>query len=144
MFGAPNTVKIRRILMLRETFGFLNRKSKICRHRKSRFSNAVEKSTIFRAAKFSILHVSCSRVHLEILELLYKQKRRCSACVKEEFLIEKLEGKIDNSKLKIHVDYLEKKGHIIIKPVYDGFVTIKKITITAKGLDLFENQNASI
>ena len=130
--------------MLMETFGFLNRKSKICRHRKSRFSNAIEKSKIFRAAKLKILHVSCSRAHLEILELLYKQKRRCSAGVKEEFLIEKLEGKIDNSKLKIHVDYLEKKGHIIIKPVYDGFVTIKKITITPKGVNLFENQNASI
>jgi len=45
----------------------------------------------------------------EILKLLYKQKRRCNAGVKEEFLIEKLEKKIDNSELRIHVDYLEKK-----------------------------------
>ena len=106
---------------------------------KSQICNS-KKSKIFSHAP----NISCSRVHLEILELLYKQKRRCSAGVKEEFLIEKLEGKIDNSKLKIHVDYLEKKGHIIIKPVYDGFVTIKKITITPKGVNLFENQNASI
>jgi hypothetical protein len=45
----------------------------------------------------------------EILELLYKQERRCSAGVKEKFLIEKLEWKIDNSELRIHVDYLDEK-----------------------------------
>jgi hypothetical protein len=88
--------------------------------------------------------MSNNEIRREILKLLYKQKRRCNAGVKEEFLIEKLEKKIDNSELRIHVDYLEKKGHIIINPVYDGFVTIKKITITANGVNLFENQNASI
>ncbi|MEN6553130.1 MAG: hypothetical protein ABFC34_09640 [Methanobacterium sp.] len=75
----------------------------------------------------------------EILELLYKQERRCSASVNEDFLIEKLEEKIDADELKVHVDYLAEREYILIKSVYDGFATIRKITITAKGTDLVEN-----
>ena len=52
--------------------------------------------------------------------------------------MQKLE-KIDACELKVHVDYLEEKEYISIKPVYDGFTTIKKITITAKGTDLVGN-----
>lgn len=73
------------------------------------------------------------------MELLYKQGRRCSAGVKEEFLIEKLESKIDDKELKVHIDYLYEKEYVIIKPVYDGFVTTIKITITEKGIDLVGN-----
>lgn len=75
----------------------------------------------------------------EILEVLYKQGRRCSAGVKEEFLMQKLEGKIDANKFKVHVDYLAEKKYVLIKPVYDGFITVRKITITAKGIDLVGN-----
>lgn len=80
-----------------------------------------------------------NEIRREILELLYKQERRCSAGVKEEFLMEKLEAKIDENELKIHVDYLDEKGYVLIKPVYDGFVTIRKVTITEKGIDLVVN-----
>lgn len=83
--------------------------------------------------------MSDNELRLEILEVLYKQGRRCSAGVNEEFLIEKLEAKIDENELKIHVDYLDEKGYILIKPVYDGFVTIRNITITKKGIDLVGN-----
>ncbi|MGB9980341.1 hypothetical protein [Methanobacterium sp.] len=79
------------------------------------------------------------KIQKEILELLYKQNRRCSAGVREEFLIEKLEAKISDKKLKIHIDYLDEKGYIIIKPVHDGFITIRLITITTKGIDLVGN-----
>ncbi len=48
-------------------------------------------------------------------ELLYKPERRCIAGVKEEFLIKKLKKKIDACKLRIHVNYLGEKGHIITK-----------------------------
>ena len=88
---------------------------------------------------FGAPNISCSRVRREILELLYKQGRRCSAGAKEEYLIEKLEAKIDKNELKIHIDYLDEKGYVLIKPVYDGFVTIRKVTITEKGIDLVGN-----
>ncbi len=83
--------------------------------------------------------MSDNKIHREILEVLYKQERRCSSGVKEEFLIEKMEGKIDANELKIHIDYLDEKGYVFIKPVYDGFVTIKKVNITKKGIDLVGN-----
>lgn len=85
---------------------------------------------------FGTPNTSRSGVQLEILEVLYKQRRRCSAGVREESLMKKLEDKIDNNKLRVHVDYLKEKGYITIKSVYDNFVTI---TITAKGIDLLEN-----
>ncbi|WP_424356337.1 hypothetical protein [Methanobacterium sp. MBAC-LM] len=50
-----------------------------------------------------------------------------------------MEAKIDENELKIHIDYLDEKGYILIKPAYDGFVTIKNITITKKGIDLVGN-----
>ena len=75
----------------------------------------------------------------EILELLYKQGRKCSAGVKEEFLIEKLKVKINANELKVHVDYLAEREYVIIKPVYDGFITARRITITAKGTGLVGN-----
>ena len=80
-----------------------------------------------------------NEIRREILEVLYKQGRKCSAGVKEEFLMEKLETKIDGNEIKIHIDYLDEKGYVIIKPVYDGFVTIRKVTITEKGIDLVGN-----
>ena len=83
-----------------------------------------------------------NRIRREILELLYKQKRRCNGGVREEFLIKNLDEKIDINDLRFHVDYLDKKGYIIIKPVYDGFITIEKFTITSKGIDLVENLDA--
>ena len=83
--------------------------------------------------------MSDNKISREILELLYKQERRCSAGVKEEFLMEKMEAKIDENELKIHVDYLDENGYVLIKPVYDGFVTIRKVTITKKGIDLVGN-----
>ena len=78
------------------------------------------------------------KLQREILEILYKQGRRCSASVKEEFLMQKLE-KIDAHELKVHVDYLAEKEYVLIKPVPDGFITVRKITITAKGIDLVES-----
>ena len=83
--------------------------------------------------------MSDNKIRREILEVLYKQERRCSAGVKEEFLIEKLKAKIKENELKIHVDYLDEKGYILIKPVHDGFVTIRKVTITKKGIDIVGN-----
>ena len=83
--------------------------------------------------------MSCNEIRWEILEVIYKQERRCSAGVKEDFLIERLESKIDENELKIHVDYLDEKGYVLIKPMYDGFVTIRKVTITKKGIDLVAN-----
>lgn len=83
--------------------------------------------------------MSDNKLQWEILELLYKQERRCSAGVKEEFLMEKLEAKIDKNELNIHIDYLDENGYVLIKPVYDGFVTIRKVTITEKGIDLVGN-----
>lgn len=50
-----------------------------------------------------------------------------------------MEAKIDENELKIHIDYLDEKGYILIKPAYDGFVTIKNITITKKGIYLVGN-----
>ncbi len=76
------------------------------------------------------------KLQREILELLYKQGRKCSAGVKEDFLMEKLEAKINANELKVHVDYLDEKGYVLIKPVYDGFITIRNVTITEKGIDL--------
>jgi hypothetical protein len=86
-----------------------------------------------------MINMSDNELRQEILEVLYKQGRRCSTGVKEEFLIEKLEAKIDKNELKIHIDYLDEKGYILIKPAYDGFVTIRNITITEKGIDLVGN-----
>lgn len=83
--------------------------------------------------------MSCNEIRWEILELLYKQGRKCSAGIKKEFLMQKLEEKIDCHELKVHVDYLAEKGYVLIKHVNDGFVTIKKINITKKGIDLFGN-----
>lgn len=80
-----------------------------------------------------------NEIRREVLEVLYRQGRRCSAGVKEEFLIEKLEAKIDKNELKIHIDYLDENGYVLIKPVYDGFVTIRKVTTTKKGIDLVGN-----
>ena len=76
-------------------------------------------------------------IRQEILEILHKQGRKCSAGVNEKFLMQKLEKNDGN--LKVHVDYLEEKEYISIKPVYDGFTTIRKITITAKGIYLVKN-----
>ncbi len=90
---------------------------------------------------FDAPNISCSRVHLKILELLYIQKRRCNGGVSEELLIKNLDEKID---LKFHIDCLNKEGYVLIKPVYDGFVTVEKFTITAKGMKLIENSNSSI
>ncbi len=81
-----------------------------------------------------------NQIRCEILEVLYKKGRKYSAGVKEEFLMQKLE-KIGASELKVCVDYLEEKEYIIIKPVYDGFTTIREITITAKGIDLVGNSS---
>ena len=83
-----------------------------------------------------------NEIRCEILELLYKQKKRCNGGVSEDFLIEKLDEKIGSSDLKFHVNYLERKRYIITKHIYDGFITIKKFTITTKGMDLFENPEA--
>jgi len=81
-------------------------------------------------------------IRQEILEVLYKQKRRCNAGVSGEFLTKNLDEKIESEDLKFHIDYLDKKGYIIIKPVYDGFITIEKFTITEKGIDLVKNPEA--
>ena len=75
-------------------------------------------------------------IHLKILELLYIQKRRCNGGVGEELLIKNLDEEID---LKFHIDYLNEKGYVLINPVYDGFVTTEKFTITAKGIELIKN-----
>ena len=86
-----------------------------------------------------MINMSDNELRQEILEVLYKQGRRCSAGVKEEFLIEKLEVKVDENELKVHVDYLAENEYVIIKPVHDGFITIRKIIITEKGIDLVGN-----
>lgn len=86
-----------------------------------------------------MINMSDNELRQEILEVLHKQGRRCNAGVKEEFLIENLEAKIDKNELKIHIDYLDEKGYILIKPVYDGFITIRNINITEKGIDLVGN-----
>ena len=82
--------------------------------------------------------MTCYNTQRKILEILYKQGRKCSTGVKEELLMQKLE-KIGASELKFHVNYLEEKEYILIKSVYDGFTTIEKINITAKGIDLVGN-----
>lgn len=82
-----------------------------------------------------------SKIRREILELLYKQKRRCNGGVGEDILIKNLDDEID---LKFHINYLKEEKYILIKPIYDGFVTIEKFTITAKGMELVENSDASI
>lgn len=80
-------------------------------------------------------------IQLKILEVLFKQKRRCNGSVKEEFLIKNLDEKIGSRDLKFHIDYLYEKGYVIVNPLYDGFTTTQKFTITAKGIDLVENPN---
>ncbi len=74
---------------------------------------------------------------MEILELLYIQKRRCNGGIREDFLIKNLDEEID---LKFYIDYLNEKEYVIIKSIYDGFVTTEKFTITEKGIELVKNQ----
>lgn len=83
-----------------------------------------------------------SITQLEILGLLYKQSRRCASYVKKEFLIENLNEKIDAKDLKFHVDCLNEKECVIIKQVYDGFITTEKIGITEKGIHLLVENSA--
>jgi len=125
VFGTPNTVKIlKKSLKSKNLRDFLGvRKSKAFSTCKNEVFAVTELCSVnIRKSRFS--NVSCSRVQRKILEVLYKQRRRCSAGVREEFLMKKMEERINNSELRVHVDYLKEKGYITIKSVYDSFVTI--------------------
>lgn len=48
---------------------------------------------------------------------------------------------INADDLLIHINYLNKKGYVHTKQIYDGFAKIQKLTITAEGIDLFSNKD---
>ena len=82
-------------------------------------------------------------VQLKILELLYKQSRKCASYVKKDSLIKNLDEKIDYINLGVHVNYLVEKEYIIKRHIYDGFVTIDELKITEKGIKIVKNSNTS-